>query len=245
MYRIIFPNGKMYFGISKNPKGRFKGHCNSAKKKNDLPLYNAIRKHGAENLKFEILVAGIKEYIAQLEISAIAHFETQNRKYGYNITSGGELSPLLTESVRLRVSNSLKGRKPHPSTAVAASRANKGKKASPETIAKLIAAKIGKPCKQQTKIKISESLKGQRCPQDKKNKISNSLKGKEFDPIRKARCSSDIQKGWDRRKGIFLPNKHYQKLRDAAVESYYRSLKDSPLMLCGGENPLMHNKIVG
>ena len=111
LYVLLFPNGKRYFGLSKKAKSRWTGHKNTAKRgKSRAPVSLAIRKYGAENVRFKLLVVGALEYIQQLEIAAIAHFESLVSQNGYNVSPGGDISPMLIPSVRVQVSNTLKKR---------------------------------------------------------------------------------------------------------------------------------------
>ncbi len=88
LYKITnLVNGKMYIGITTRPEARFKQHMNG---KSSVLLKNAVNKYGVESFKFEILVIGEKEYIADLERKAIVLYKTQSKEFGYNIKPGGE-----------------------------------------------------------------------------------------------------------------------------------------------------------
>lgn len=80
-------NGKIYLGITKNPKTREYKHfaCTS---KHGL-MTHAIQKYGKENFTFEVLCKGSRPYIVDLEQRAILHFNTLTPN-GYNIREGGE-----------------------------------------------------------------------------------------------------------------------------------------------------------
>lgn len=91
LYRITNRvNGKLYFGITYQPKVRkyqhFKGHGPSISL-----VHKAVNKYGKENFDFQVLCAGSKDYILELEAKAVEHFQTQQPN-GYNIRSGGENS---------------------------------------------------------------------------------------------------------------------------------------------------------
>ena len=100
LYQIEFPNGKSYIGITKyDAEKRFAGHCEGAAKGRNLILHNAIRKHGKENCKIRTLViANDAEYLKDLEIKAIATFNTRHPN-GYNSTRGGDGMLGLAEEV--------------------------------------------------------------------------------------------------------------------------------------------------
>lgn len=86
-------NGKMYIGITQNPKRRLQYHLNGSEWGTSVSyLKRAVNKYGAENFTAEIICEGSREYIADLEVKAIALYETRG-KGGYNIKPGGETGP--------------------------------------------------------------------------------------------------------------------------------------------------------
>jgi hypothetical protein len=54
VYRVTGPDG-VYIGRSKDAKQRWADHLRLAKRGGALPLYVAIRKHGPEAFRFEVL----------------------------------------------------------------------------------------------------------------------------------------------------------------------------------------------
>jgi len=82
LYFLIFPNNKIYIGISFDPDKRFIKHKSHAKTGSNLPVHQAINKYGSENVKQKIVCVGTKEYIANLEIKMIAIKKTQDREFG-------------------------------------------------------------------------------------------------------------------------------------------------------------------
>jgi len=89
LYKLDFPNGKSYIGItSKTAQQRFKEHCCQSKNKN--PCQSAIKKYGKENVKLTVLsTVDNWELLCLAEIEAIEKFNTF-KPNGYNITKGGE-----------------------------------------------------------------------------------------------------------------------------------------------------------
>jgi group I intron endonuclease len=92
-------NGKVYVGKTNNTGVRWNAHKSRANSPNDsrynYPVSCAIRKYGAENFEFDILISCKTE----LEINAyeeyyIALYRSNINKYGkdfgYNLTDGGE-----------------------------------------------------------------------------------------------------------------------------------------------------------
>lgn len=70
-------------------------------------LYNAWRKYGVPELK--ILAILENDLLADTEIKAISTFNTM-LPFGYNSTSGGEVSPALFDNVRKKMSDAHKTR---------------------------------------------------------------------------------------------------------------------------------------
>ena len=94
IYKITFPNGKCYIGLTaKTIEQRWKGHNGHAKAGDTKCLYNALRKYDMVDTfqMIEIDTAETKEELCEKEI---AHIEMHNSHYirgnGYNMTDGGE-----------------------------------------------------------------------------------------------------------------------------------------------------------
>lgn len=82
-------NGKMYIGITKDPKHRKWQHFNHRHPDTMSTIKYAIDKYGKENFEFEIICIGSKEYILELEPKAISLYNSLAPN-GYNISKGGE-----------------------------------------------------------------------------------------------------------------------------------------------------------
>ena len=110
VYRITnCINGKQYIGIT----ARSLGKRISEHEQSDYPLGKAIQHYGIENFKIEILAEGktINE-LSELERSYIASCQSNDPKYGYNLTDGGEHIEGWhhTEQSRVKISAALKGK---------------------------------------------------------------------------------------------------------------------------------------
>lgn len=87
-------NGKLYFGITKTSTRRRwskgKGY------KTQHVFGRAIEKYGWDGFEHIILYTGLSEAEAkQMEIDLIREFRTQDHRYGYNITAGGDDTPIV------------------------------------------------------------------------------------------------------------------------------------------------------
>lgn len=88
LYKITnLVNGKLYIGVTKNPKHRMRQHFHNKKQNKNSIIRKAVNKYGPENFKFEVVCIGNKEYIYDLEVKVIALYNTIED--GYNIKPGG------------------------------------------------------------------------------------------------------------------------------------------------------------
>lgn len=96
VYKHIFPNGKMYIGItSVKPNQRWESGSGYSETHQNV-MYKAIKKYGWENIKHEILFTDLTEKEAkEKEIQLIKELHTYIHDpecNGYNMTTGGESS---------------------------------------------------------------------------------------------------------------------------------------------------------
>ena len=91
LYSLTFPNKKKYIGISVKASRRFLMHQRAARRNPGLPVHHALLKY-SERVTLQVLCRGTPEYIKDLEIKAIALYHTQDRKFGYNVTAGGDFN---------------------------------------------------------------------------------------------------------------------------------------------------------
>lgn len=88
-------NKKCYIGVTSRIKRRIYEHTRYSEIENSpltCYLHNSIKKYGCDNFIFEVIHESIKndEELNKLEIYYIKKFQSNNSKYGYNLTSGGE-----------------------------------------------------------------------------------------------------------------------------------------------------------
>ena len=101
-------NGKIYIGItSRIPEIRW--GANGSNYKSSPHFYSAIQKYGWNNFEHNILFENLtKEQACEKEQELIKQFNSMNRKYGYNSTSGGEIFT-MNEETKQKISQALKG----------------------------------------------------------------------------------------------------------------------------------------
>ena len=87
VYKHTFPDGKVYIGISINPKTRWsRGHGY----KNNKIMDKEIKNVGWENITHEILFENLsKEEANNKEKELIKFYNSTNKEKGFNRTTGG------------------------------------------------------------------------------------------------------------------------------------------------------------
>lgn len=101
---------KKYIGQSTNISDRWRKHIselNHNSHHNDY-LQKAWNKYGEEDFKFYILEYCNEDDLDNKEIYYINFYNTTDRKYGYNLKSGGQSSCHPTEEVKNKISESNK-----------------------------------------------------------------------------------------------------------------------------------------
>lgn len=153
VYKHTSPVGKVYIGIThQKPEKRWqKGYGY----KENPHFYSAIQKYGWDNFKHEILFDNLTQKEAETkEIELITQYQSNNRTYGYNISSGGGINypseeglqrlkdlwtgHVVPEETRRKISETQKGKIIPLETRLKMSASRKGRKRSPEAIQKTI-----------------------------------------------------------------------------------------------------------
>lgn len=142
-------NGKIYIGItSRNPEERW--GSNGCNYKTSPHFYSAIQKYGWDNFEHNILFTNLtKEQACLKEQELIKEFNSMNREYGYNSTSGGEIFT-MNEETKQKISHSMMGNKNG----------------------------LGHVCTEEKKQKISEAQKGRKFTEEHKQKLSDAAKNR-------------------------------------------------------------------
>lgn len=150
----------MYIGIAKNTRKRWQEHVHSSVTGSRCALHSAIRKYGFDSFKKEILVTSTFAYVKELEIKAIAAYDTM--KTGYNLTAGGDGTNgyAHTEETKQRVSAAQKGRTFTEEHKRKLSEARKGRKMSEEQKQKIRATVKAVPRSAEWCANISKAKKG-------------------------------------------------------------------------------------
>ena len=90
-------NHKRYIGITSQTLAQ--RSKNGEGYKTSSHFYHAIQKYGWDNFEHQILYTGLtKEEACKKEVELIKEFNTMDAKYGYNLTTGGEIGAQLSEA---------------------------------------------------------------------------------------------------------------------------------------------------
>ena len=140
-------NGKVYIGITKQvPEKRWGKDGNNYK--SSPHFYSAIQKYGWDNFEHKILYENLThEEACEKEKELIQEFNSMNREFGYNSTSGGD-SFIMNEETRQKISQSMMGNQNG----------------------------LGHPCSEEKKRKISEAQKGREFTEEHRQKLSEAAK---------------------------------------------------------------------
>ena len=141
-------NGKVYIGItSQKPEQRWR---NGEGYKSSPHFYSAIQKYGWDNFEHNILFVELtKEQACLKEQELIKEFNSMNREYGYNSTSGGDIF-VMNEETKKKISQALMGNQNN----------------------------LGHSCSEEKKKKISEAQKGREFTEEHKQKLSEAAKNR-------------------------------------------------------------------
>lgn len=145
VYMHTCPKGKVYIGITRNnPLKRWQ---NGTGYRTNEYFTRAIKKYGWENFKHEILFTGLSEKEAkEKEIYLIAKYKSNQRKYGYNISSGGESrsGTKLTEDHKEKIRKGNLGKKVSEETRKKLSKSSKRLWSNPNFVEYMRAINTGK-----------------------------------------------------------------------------------------------------
>lgn len=108
LYRHTSPSGKVYIGIThQTPEARWQNGLGYRK---NAHFFRAIVKYGWRNFNHEILAEGLTRAVAcEMERALIAQHKSNDKRFGYNITDGGEYFKHSAESIR-KMSDARKGK---------------------------------------------------------------------------------------------------------------------------------------
>ncbi len=114
LYKLTFPNGKVYIGQTVDFRIRMRGHKNDSfnpnRRSRNCQVNNAIRKYGWDNVKRKIILVCGESQIDIFEREYIKLFKATNRKFGYNRESGGNAKKIVSIESRKLISKARSGK---------------------------------------------------------------------------------------------------------------------------------------
>lgn len=202
LYRLTFPNGKCYIGITRNTADhRFATHvCFARAGKRLCAVHHAILKYGAESVAVETLSSASWQELVAMEQRAIVEYATKFPA-GYNLTDGGEgtIGVVRSDETRAKISKAKKGRKLTPEQIEKLRAANTGRVKTAEERAKLSAAHKGKP-KSPEHVAKMKMRAGRPMTKEAREHLSAYHKGRFFSDETKAKISAACAAKWQERK---------------------------------------------
>lgn len=199
-------NGKVYIGITKrDPQERW-GHCGNNYIKNSH-FYSAIKKYGWGNFEHNILLENLtKEDASVKEKEFIILFNSNKPEFGYNETSGGELSFELSDAAKQRKSIAMKGNK-----------------------------NGSHPCSDETKQKISLALKNKKFSAERKRNLSIAARNRKSPPCSEEKRQK-LRNSYPKMKRVYCKetDKVYKSVQECARELNIYATNISAV--CGGKH---------
>ena len=108
VYKHTSPSNKVYIGVTTKSLEERSGK-NSIHYKSHKHFWNAIQKYGWDNFKHEILEEGLTKVEASImEQYYVAKFKANDKEFGYNLTSGGELHFEMTDEIKKLIAEKTK-----------------------------------------------------------------------------------------------------------------------------------------
>lgn len=99
IYKILFPNNKVYIGQTKNVVARIRNYLNEGR--DDRFVTRAIKKYCQDNVIFSVVETCNQSDLNDREAYYITTFKSNDKMYGYNLTVGGnygfKITPEITE----------------------------------------------------------------------------------------------------------------------------------------------------
>lgn len=103
-------SGKKYIGVTSSHPPSLRWGKNGRRYENHPVFYNAIKKYGWDAFLHTVLYTDLTQEEAEaIEMNLIALYQTQDRRFGYNIREGGQFSHRSPET-KAKISASLTGK---------------------------------------------------------------------------------------------------------------------------------------
>lgn len=166
--------GQAYIGLSENIERRYRAHANGNGAKSSR-IDRAMVKHGEDKFDLEIIeeLPNDRDLLMEREAYWVAHYNTYENDFHYNLTPGGDFSPMKVPEIAAKISGENSPAK-NPEVRAKMSKAKSGKnhpffgKFGEESPA------FGRKHTAEAKEKISKACKGKKCSKDTIKKMSKA-----------------------------------------------------------------------
>lgn len=136
VYMHVFPNDKVYIGITSQQPPETRWLSGGIGYKNQLRMWRAIQKYGWDNIEHIIVARDVSaESAMNIEKDLIELYNATDKKCGYNASPGGWA---MSEESKKKLSERRKGSKLSEETKQKLSKRFKGRKPPEKAVAKLI-----------------------------------------------------------------------------------------------------------
>ena len=211
VYIHTCPNGKKYVGITTKTKPEYRWGRNGEGYYQNEHFYRAILKYGWSSITHEVFEVDSEEEMYRKEVELISFYHSNDPRYGYNHSSGGEKSSLgckHSEESRKKQSEAIRKSHSDPEVRRKISEAHKGKPLSKEHRKRMAEALKGRTLSEEHKKHIAEAQKGKTVSEETKRHISESLKGRTLSEETRKHLS-------EVRKGRILSEEHKKHIAEA------------------------------
>ena len=174
VYVHVCPNGKRYVGCTVKIKPEYRWGRNGNSYQYNKCFYFDILKYGWDNFQHEVFEVDSKEEMYRKEIELISFYHSNDPRYGYNHSVGGEgggLGCIRSEETRKKLSESHKKRYADPEVRKHMSEAQKKVHSDPEVRRKQSEANRKKWLDAEYRRKQAEAAKNRHKPRRVKIKL--------------------------------------------------------------------------
>ena len=228
IYKIHFPNGKHYIGLTTNSLAQRNREHKSSAKNGDTGclLYKALKKYNMVDT-FELIEIDTADTLEELCKKEIKYIEEYNSHYitgnGYNMTIGGEgvIGYIYTDESRQKISEAQKKRFDDPEERQKMSEAAKKRFDDPDEIKKISEAQNKRWKNLEERQKMSEAQKKRFDDPEERQKMSEAAKKRFDDPdeIKKiSEISTEYWKNPDARQQHSERMKQYYEEHPEAIQ---------------------------
>lgn len=220
VYRHVAPNGKMYVGITSQPKPSIRWGVGGKFYQKNPHFWNAIQKFGWDNFEHIIVAHGLSVATAcHLEEYLIKKYDSMTN--GYNQTSGGIYPTEVTDEIRTMIgckirayhaslpegawSDKFKGHTITEATRRKQSAKARGRKYSEDVIAKRVAT-FKKNLTPESRYMMGSSSRGKHLSAETKAKLSAAHTGMKFTESARAKLSQSLRECYANSPRVWVHN---------------------------------------